>query len=855
MSKLRRALMQAAGSSDVETGTYVDDVFSTYVYVGNDQAQTIESGVGVGVAPVRHILSKDSGAVDITVNEPAGTTLVVFALNTSGAASTLSINGSSASTTADLGTDSHGYRTVLYNVTLSSGSKQIQVSDNGLGHTQILLVDANATVTYDHGSYWSTGSSQVSTNLVVTDGFALALFSDRDPSANFVPDRPDLEYYSSSTTYFHFEAYGMNGTGSQVLARTVSGLTASNAGGFVYMKVEGVGNLATDNTQATGDGGLVWVKGRNYGGLHDLGDTIRGPQKPLTTSATSGSYLGVNAVGGGITSFTNNGFTIGNRSAVNEAGYDFVSWTFKQAPGFFEMQTFTADSNFDGTIYHTLGCKPGLVIVKRADGSSDWGVYARDGADDSEIGIGYLNNNNNWNTGSLAFSSTSTFIRIFSNSFTFNPFGTNGEFIVYLFAMGGIDSDAAKFGKNENESIIQCGTTDGSKVTLGWEPQWILTTSTNFSTDWDIIDNIRGLPWGESARELRTNDSSGETSTSYSPKLYGDGFELGSVSGEHFYMAIRRPHKPASDFEATNLFSMDPAGQTSSSLQAFDSNGHVVDMAFEKQPLASGGHLFFSRLTGQGYLESSSGGSDAQGSSIFWDYMSGCVEGFGSANVYQAWMFRRAPGFFDVAAYRGTSQLQNIPHSLGVVPELIIIKSRTRTGNWRVFFEFGSTTYKSMYINATAGATPANYSTGEFGQPTSTTFTVGNQYEINDSTFHYVAYLFASVPGISKVGSYTGNGTVDGDGKNINCGFSAGARFVLIKSLDTVNGGWQLFDTERGIIAGDDPILYLNSSSDQVPNEDPIDPYPGGFRVVRRTASGNSNTNENNENYLFLAIA
>ena len=49
----------------------------------------------------------------------------------------------------------------------------------------------------------------------------------------------------------------------------------------------------------------------------------------------------------------------------------------------------------------------------------------------------------------------------------------------------------------------------------------------------------------------------------------------------------------------------------------------------------------------------------------------------------------------------------------------------------------------------------------------------------------YIGYLFATLAGISKVGSYTADATVT----TIDCGFSTGARFILIKKLDA-HGDW-----------------------------------------------------------------
>jgi hypothetical protein len=112
---------------------------------------------------------------------------------------------------------------------------------------------------------------------------------------------------------------------------------------------------------------------------------------------------------------------------------------------------------------------------------------------------------------------------------------------------------------------------------------------------------------------------------------------------------------------------------------------------------------------------------------------------------------------------------------------------------------------------------------------------------------NYVAYLFASLPGISKVGSYTGNGT----SQTINCGFSSGARFILIKRTDST-GDWFIWDTSRGITANNDPHLSLNTTAAEVTTDDSVDPASSGF-IVNQVAA--TNINVNGATYIFLAIS
>jgi hypothetical protein len=126
----------------------------------------------------------------------------------------------------------------------------------------------------------------------------------------------------------------------------------------------------------------------------------------------------------------------------------------------------------------------------------------------------------------------------------------------------------------------------------------------------------------------------------------------------------------------------------------------------------------------------------------------------------------------------------------------------------------------------------------EFTLGADTTLTAGSTY---------IAYLFATLAGVSKVGSYTGTAA----DLNVDCGFSAGARFILIKRTDDT-GDWYVWDSARGIVAGNDPYLLLNSTAAEVTGTDYIDPLSSGFTV---TSSAPAALNASGGTYIFLAIA
>jgi hypothetical protein len=193
-------------------------------------------------------------------------------------------------------------------------------------------------------------------------------------------------------------------------------------------------------------------------------------------------------------------------------------------------------------------------------------------------------------------------------------------------------------------------------------------------------------------------------------------------------------------------------------------------------------------------------------------------------------------------AYTGNGGASTFAHNLGVVPEMMWGKCRDVGYPWITYQVDVGATYNIPFTTQPAGVLNKWNNTA----PTDSVFSV-NGAELNQNTKTYVVYLFATLAGVSKVGSYTGTGA----DLNVDCGFSAGARFILIKRTDST-GDWYVYDSVRGIVAGNDPYLLLNSTAAEVTNTDYIDPLSSGFTV---TSSAPAALNASGGNYIFLAIA
>jgi hypothetical protein len=179
------------------------------------------------------------------------------------------------------------------------------------------------------------------------------------------------------------------------------------------------------------------------------------------------------------------------------------------------------------------------------------------------------------------------------------------------------------------------------------------------------------------------------------------------------------------------------------------------------------------------------------------------------------------------------------------VPELVIVKSRDNTNNWQIYNAIGGAGNLLLLSTTQAyqGGTPVSSLTS-----TSLTFAYNADYlfSCSNNGAGYFAYLFATCPGVSKVGGYTGTGTLT----TINCGFTGGARFVLIKRTDA-SGAWYVWDTARGMVSGTDPSVILNSTAGQS-NADSVYTIATGFQLL---ASPAVDVNTNGGTYIFLAIA
>ena len=719
------------------------------------------------------------------------------------------------------------------------------------------------------------------------------------------------------------------------------------------------GSGASTQTISTGDvdltkGGLIITKRYNGNSsgtlnpLHSAGawwtDTKRGISSLLNSEGdyveNYSNWSNYYSDGYGVRSINTSGYVLGGGSGggnvgFNESGGTYMSYVFRKAPRFFDVQTGTTNSQGHITFNHDLGVTPGMVILKARESTGvssgdSWYVYHRSagfGGTPADQVYQFIDTGQ----GGVTTSSGKFWKTVSSTTFTaeINPYGANKNVVAYFFAHNNNDG---VFGNSGDQDFIKCGSYNGTGVQdlvvdIGFEPGWLLIhkmgrvdTSGNFifqggGNTWIVVDPIRGFS--------QTGDhqfSLGDTYTYASGNTYSinnsspaqisplpHGFRLGggqlvnqapnngTEPYKYIYVAIRRtPIAVPTDKNKVIHIGSHNAGVTSNRTNLMLTTGFPPDFNLNML-YNTGSTVPRTRITDRvrgfhgdttpkltthpqtgtyPYQEQASGASTP--GSWYGDVMTGFYTPAGqvmnsaySTNVSIS--LKRGTGFFDIVPYIGnklTAPLV-VKHNLGVVPEMIWIKQRDADNltrgvtqfvyqNWAVYHKdfTDSSHYYAILNHNYAEITGSNPSLWNNADPTSTEFTLWNYNTgsatssfVNQSdnstspTYHgaFIAYLFATLSGISKVGSFS---HTNGSSTNVDCGFGSTARFVIIKSKGI--GDWYVWDSVRGISAGNDSYLRLNTSDAPVTTTDWIDPLSTGFQMSSGFATGN---------YIFYALA
>jgi hypothetical protein len=416
------------------------------------------------------------------------------------------------------------------------------------------------------------------------------------------------------------------------------------------------------------------------------------------------------------------------------------------------------------------------------------------------------------------------------------------------------------FGDNEEGivkvgSYIGNGSTTGPEVFLGHEPQWLMIKRIDTGETWDIYDSMRGIVTGGNDQTLRSDSSASEygydrlslTPTGF--QAMNDNNHTNADGGTYIYLSIRRPDayvgKPPE--LGTDVFNVVLGNSDGSPVIPVFAANFPVDFALRRRKDVVDDTDASARLTKGKRLKTNLTDAESSSASAVFDSNVGWNDG-DFDDRYPSWMWKRHAGF-DVVCWEGDDTNAFRSHSLGKTPEMIWFKNRDDTRSWRVFHKGlnGGTNPEDYAVSLNASsAEGSNTSYMNGTAPTSTHFVAGLDGDTNVTGDSYIAMLFASVSGISKVGSFVGS---DSD-QTITLGFQP--RFLIVKAYNQAYS-WLVLDSTRGwaTSSGNNSkylFLELNWAQDDIDVG-----YLTSTGFVAKGGSGN--INDAGASYIYYAHA
>ena len=759
LTAAKKLLMASAGG---KKSTYVDDVFSTYLYRGNATARSINNGIDLsgegGLVWVKnreiasdHILSDTVRGSDYYIRSNSNVAQTddvrVTAFNN---------NGFSVGTAGEVNQDtkqiaSWTFREQkgFFDIVTYTGTGSAHSIAHSLGCVPGCIM-VKCTSQAENWQVYHSGMAAGTANNAGKYGMNLNSVGDRDD--------PNSTYWNDTDPTATEFTVGTQGT------------VNSNGASYVAYLFAGANATRWSDMLSPASGTFDFPAERAFNGKIE---------SHPTRLRTSGNHILVT-------------MTISPAITV-QAGQSVVIYGEDAAIGNPYNYSGTATVTIDGTTY--------------TSSTGDTHTFNHSG---QLTQITYRNNS----TGGRTYLEG---IRVNGDLLTDGSFFVNGN---PNYTAG----EESKFGEDEDQSMIKCGSYRGTGadniINVGWQPQWVMIKNCEGATKaWYILDSMRGFITGGDDKYVEANDVQQESTYNFG-RLTSTGFALetnddmyNENDDEYIYIAIRFPDgyvgKPAE--AGTDVFAMD-TGNSSTTIPNFDSN-FPVDLALVREPGGTSSWNTSGRLMAKNYVDTDS--SSAQQAWVIMTFDSNLGWNFKGdwGSEMQSWMWKRRAGF-DVVCYKGNGATQAqggqiINHSLSKIPEMIWVKCRTDGEQWGVYHKGlngGTNPEQYNLILNLMNVEANNAAYWNDTAPTSSYFTVGDENAVNKNNEDYISMLFASVDGISKCGYYTGTGSA---GNAQTTAFLP--RLLIIKRVDT-DANWYLFDSLRGLHTTSQYELYLDTT-------------------------------------------
>ena len=673
--------------------------------------------------------------------------------------------------------------------------------------------------TSNGGVFNSTGNSVLTAGSITIES-SLEIYHNRTGSDGITVNINGTDYTATglSSTGYHTipipsSALPLTTTGNITIKDN-----ASNGSSTCYaVRVDGiiVGDGTGVLTKFKPD--LAWLKSRSTGRYHFWHDSVRGSTKALYSNNADVEYdYGTS----GVTAFHNDGLTVNGGYAANYTNETYVAWLWNGG----DLATISSSSYNQSRTWsdNAVGGRADEPIEDLFDGLTS--TFAQNTA-------GVSNPNNlivNFSPG-LAYASSVEVYPYNASSVAINNGSqnstTNQQWNTVVSGSGTLTK--LDFQRNHsNGAAISAIRVDG-KILIN--PGVVPVGSLN-STVYNTSQN-----WSVSGSNMQNNWSAsfdGKRSPSFALPNTGHASTMtfaSAISYQTLELIVSRDlHAP--DLLLNGVALNVPKTDTNTSLR----------YQYERYYFTNG------TLTSIGHETRNTAG---QGGSGFWQII---VDGKILVDTNQASSVPNIPAIattctadktagFGISTYKGNSvDGSAIAHNLGNTPEMIIVKARDKSDDWRVYHVGAGNPYY-LRLQLTNGRTTTN----NWREQSLNYFSLDADSAVNSSSYNYVAYLFSSVEGYSLVSSYQGQNSF------VYCGFRP--QFLLIKSA-TSTEHWAIYDTTRSPSNHADDILKANSSDDEDFNygSGEIDILSNGFKLIGNWGAINHGSTPT---YVFLAIA
>ncbi len=855
------------GVGAVATKTYVDDIFSTFLYTGTGSARSINNGIDQsGEGSLTWIKDRDDGNEHMLFDTARGATKYIMSDASSGEATatngltSFNNNGFTVGDWNWVNENNHDYASWTFRK--APGFFDIQEYSSGSSNTSGSIGNANFQVNHDLGCI--PGMILIKRTNSTNDWFAWVRGKEGVlNSTNELDDASALPLANVTSTYFKFSAgNGSYNDPGNFIAYIFAG-GESDAATARSVDMDGSGDylsLASSSDFAPGTGDFTlecWLKPDNWSNTYvelygiqastglrliknsgNIAVAFYGSSPVLSTSQFpeigQWTHVAVTRSGTNLSLFYN-GIkikTVTNSTNATGQGPLLIG---NESGGGAEFDGKISNVRFvKGTAVYTSSFKPPTEPLTNITNTK------------------LLCCNNSSTTGSTVTPGTIT-ANGDPTASSDSPFDDPAGFV---------------FGDAGDQNVIKCGSyvgngsSTGPEIYLGWEPSWLLIkNATGSNREWKMLDAMRGLPMGTGDATLIANTNEAETDNHNVIDLTSTGFKITDNNAHYnengetiIYCAIRRPDgyvgKKYGAGEGTSVFTMVTGVALANGNPNYISNG-VRDFGIFRKPATTENWNNFTRLTQGTNIFLNTTGAESSLSVHQADFNNGMVNATASdvAN-YQSWMWKRHAGF-DVVTYKGDGVAgRQIPHSLNKTVEMIWVKDRSSSNGWAVGHRGldGGTNPWEHNLKLNESAAEESY-TNRWNDtaPTSTHFTVGTSNRVNTDGDDYLALLFSSIDGISKVGSYSGSNS----DQTITLGFQP--RFFLCKSYNTQGTGvsWNVFDSVRGISGSSTKRIFLNTDGVQQTGS-----YVTSVSSTGITLAGDfSHSNQASRNYIYYAHA